>query len=176
MFSNPEKNVAQLGLREGMIVADFGSGTGFYARAASARVGHTGKVYAIEVQKELVKSFEDELKKSSLKNIECIWGDIEKVGGTKIAEHTMDAVILSNVLFQVSDKLGLIDEAKRILKSDGKVLVVDWSESFGGMGPQSSDVFTKSKAEEFFSKRGFKFVEYINAGTHHYGIIFKYER
>ena len=60
MFSNPEQNVLQLGLREGMRVADFGAGSGAYSLASGKKVGHTGHVYAIEVQKNLVKKLESE--------------------------------------------------------------------------------------------------------------------
>ncbi len=172
MFSNPELNVAKLGLRDGMKVADFGAGNGLYSRAASMKVGPKGKVYAIEVQKDLVKKLESELGNWQISNIECIWGDIETKNGTKIADQTMDRVIISNVLFQAQDKLGLIDEAKRVLKKDGQVLLVDWAESYGGMGPIPDHVVGPEKAKELFSSRGFKFLENIVVSDHHYGIIF----
>jgi len=175
MFTNPEQIILQLGLQEGMRVADFGAGTGFYSKAASLRVGYTGKIYAIEVQKNLIKKLESELRHWGISNVECIWGDIEKRGGTKISDHSMDAVIISNVLFQAEDKIGLIEEAKRVLKKEGKVLLIDWSESFGGMGPAPKHVVTKDTAKELFEKRGFKLVENISTSAHHYGIIFKYE-
>lgn len=175
MFSNPELNVAKLGLKDGMKVADFGAGTGLYSRAASTRVGPKGKVYAIEVQKDLVKKLENEIRSWGISNIECIWGDIENKNGTKIADQTMDRVIISNVLFQTEDKLGLIDEAKRVLKKDGQVLLIDWQDSFGGVGPAPHHVVTEEKAKELFSSRGFKFLENIVVSDHHYGIIFIHE-
>jgi arsenite methyltransferase len=175
MFTNPEQNISQLGLLEGMRVADFGAGTGFYSKAASQKVGYTGKVYAIEVQKDLVKKLENEIREWGLTNIECIWGDIEKRGGTKIADHCVDRVIISNVLFQAEDKLGLIDEARRVLKTDGEVLFIDWSDSFSGMGPKTENVVPPNQAKELFEKRGFKFLKNISTSMHHYGIIFKYE-
>lgn len=175
MFANPEKNIAQLGLREGMKVADLGAGTGAYSKAASYHVGHTGHVYAVEVQKDLVNKLDSEIVKWNTKNTECILGDIEKVGGTKIADKSMDAVIISNVLFHSQDKLGLIDEAKRILKKGGRLLLVDWAQSFSGMSPSANHIVSKNHAEDLFVKRGFKALETISAGAHHYGIIFKYE-
>jgi ubiquinone/menaquinone biosynthesis C-methylase UbiE len=175
MFSNPEQNVLKLGLREGMRVADFGAGTGAYSRASSIYVGHTGKVYAVEVQKSLVRKLESEIKEWKVSNIDCIWGNIEKVHGTKIADHSMDAVIIANVLFQAEDKLGLLDEARRILKKDGRVLLIDWLSSFSGMGPAPEHVITPQVALDLFNKRGFKFVEKITTSPHHYGIIFKHE-
>ncbi len=175
MFSNPEQNVGQLGLREGMKVADFGAGTGMYSKAAGKRVGEEGKVYAVEVQKDLVKKMENEIKTWGAVNIECIWGDIEKKNGTKIADQSMDAVIVSNVFFQVADKLGLIDEVKRILKEKGKVLFIDWSDSFNGMGPALEHIIKKEKSIELFGSRGFKFLEDVIVSDHHYGIIFIHE-
>lgn len=175
MFSNPEQNVLQLGLREGMRVADFGAGTGAYSLSAGQHVGHTGHVYAIEVQKDLVKRLESEIKNWGVSNVECIWGNIEKNQGTKIADRSMDAIIIANVLFQAEDKLGLIDEARRILKKDGRILFIDWLSSFSGMGPSPEHVVTPEMAESLFKKRGFKFVEKINTNPHHYGIIFAHE-
>lgn len=174
MFLNPEKNIIQLGLREGMRVADFGAGTGAYSLASGKCVGHTGHVYAVEVQKDLVKKLESEIKEWRVSNVECIWGNIEKVHGTKIADHSMDAVIIANVLFQAEDKLGLIDEAKRILKKDGKILFIDWLSSFSGMGPSPMHVVTPDVAMDLFTRRGFKFLEKITTSPHHYGIIFTY--
>jgi len=175
MFTDPEQNILHLGLTEGMRVADFGAGTGFYSKAVSEKVGYTGKVYAIEVQKNLVKRLENDIKSWGISNIDCIWGDIEKRNGTKISDQSVDVVIISNVLFQAEDKLGLIDEAKRILKKGGKVLLIEWSDSFGGMGPIPQSVVTESMAKELFEKRGFKLEESISTSAHHYGIIFKYE-
>lgn len=174
MFTNPKENVAQLCLREGMRVADFGAGTGHYTKAASEYVGYTGTVYAVEVQKDLVKKLESELKSWGISNVQCIWGDIERKGGTKIADRSLDAVIISNVLFQAEDKLGLIDETKRVLKRGGKVLLIDWKES-SGMGPALNAVVTETRAKELFSLRGFHFLENIRATDHHYGIIFTHE-
>lgn len=175
MFLKPSKSLASFDLREGMRVADFGAGSGTYSREASLRVGHTGRVYAIEVQKDLLKKLEADIKEHRILNIECIWGDIEKKGGTKLSDGSMDRVILANVLFQVSDKLGLIDEAHRVLKKDGLVLLVDWKDSYGGMGPATDHVVSSAKAIELFTKRGFSVLETISVSEHHYGIIFKYE-
>lgn len=175
MFLNPQQCIAQLGLREGMRVADFGAGTGIYTQAISKAVGHTGRVYAIEVQKNFVKKLETDIKEHGLLNVSCIWGDIERQGGTKITDESMDAVVVANVLFQSEDKLGIVDEVKRVLKKTGKVLVIDWSDSFGHMGPTPSYVVTQKMARDLFEKRGFKYVESISTGAHHYGIILEHE-
>ena len=170
-FSDPQKNIQQFGLIEGMKVADLGAGSAAYTIAAAAQVGTSGRVYAVEVQKELISNIKNTALKQGLSNVEVIWGDIESLGGTKIKDHSIDAVIVSNVLFQAEDRQGLISEVKRILKPKGRVLVVDWKDSFGGMGPHADHVVSEQSAKKLFEESGFSLERSIPAGDHHYGFI-----
>ena len=171
-FSSPHENVLQLGLREGMKVADFGAGSGHYARAAAAIVGHSGKVYAIDVQEEVLKHLKLNSHEHHQRIIETIWGDIEKLGGTHLRDASLDAVILGNTLFQIDNRDGLLAEMKRVLKSGGKFMLIDWAGSYGGMGPMPGRVVPEHEAEAFFINGGFHKVKSFRAGPHHYGVIF----
>ena len=169
MFADPEKNLKAFGLRETDIVADLGAGTGFYAVAAGKMVPN-GKVYAVDVQKDYIHTIKAKAQEAGLENVECLWGDIEKIGGTKIGDSIVDAVVASNVLFQLEEKNKFIEEAKRILKSGGRALLIDWSDAslIGGQ-----PIIPQDKAREMFEKKGLSYVGDIDAGAHHYGMIFK---
>jgi ubiquinone/menaquinone biosynthesis C-methylase UbiE len=104
-----------------------------------------------------------------LTNVEIILGDVEKKGGTSLRDGIVDAVIASNILFQVKDKDNFVLEIKRILKPGGKILLVDWSES---PVVKKAHIVPKAKAREMFEKKGIVFDRDINAGEHHYGMIF----
>lgn len=173
MFSDPEKNIAQFFLKEGMIVADFGAGTGAYAVAAAKRVGERGRVYAIDVQKELLSSVKTATSKEGLSNVEILWGDIEEPHGTKMADGSADATIVSNVLFQSENRSGLLNEAGRVLKKGGALLFVDWADSFGGLGPHPDQVIKKNDARRMMENAGFTYERDIDAGEHHYGMVFR---
>jgi len=172
MFTDPVKNLKALGLRENMIVADLGAGSGFYTIPA-AKMVPMGKVYAIEIQKDFLTTIRNKGIEARLNNLECLLGDVEKMGGTKIKDKIVDAVIASNILFQVEDKEKFLEEAKRILKSGGELLLVDWSDNSSPIGPGFDKVISKSKAREMLEEKGFIWQRDIDAGAHHYGIIFK---
>lgn len=171
-FADPKGNVLQLGLREGMKVADLGAGTGHYTLAAAGAVGHDGRVYAVDVQEDILRHLLDSAHKMGLRNVETVWGDIEKRGGTRLKDRSMDAVILSNVLFQAAHKQDVVAEARRILKPGGKLLVIDWAGAYGGMGPRPADVVPEHAAEELFITGGFHKAKSFRAGAHHYAIVF----
>ena len=135
-FAHPGKNLKALGIEPGMLIADFGAGSGAYVLEAAQMLHKSGRVYAIDVQKDLLRRIHTEARKRGLDHaIEFIWGDLESAGGSKIADGLLDLVLISNILFQVPDKTAIFREARRILKPSGRAVVIDWYESFGGLGP-----------------------------------------
>jgi ubiquinone/menaquinone biosynthesis C-methylase UbiE len=172
-FADPRKNLERLGLHAGQVVADLGAGSGFYTLVAAKMVSDGGKVYAVDVQQDLLVRLKNSAQAERLTNVEVVHGDMEQIGGTKIRDASVDVVIASNVLFQIEQKADFIKEIKRILKKGGRALIIDWSESFGGMGPQPNHVFTETMAKELFKKDGFVEISTLDAGDHHYGIIFR---
>lgn len=171
-FADPKSTVLQMGLHEGMKVGDLGAGSGHYTLAAAAIVGSTGRVYAVDVQEELLAPLQREAAARKLRNIETVWGDIERSGGTLLRDHALDAVILSNTLFQLDDPKAAIKEIKRILKPGGKLLLVDWAGDYAGMGPSKERIVTEHAAEELFITGGFHKAKSFRAGPHHYSVVF----
>lgn len=173
MFSNPQNVLGQVHVDPGMITADFGCGLGYYTLVLSDLVGPSGKVFGYDIQKDLLGRLKTEITQKGIENIELIWADLDEPNSTKLKENTLDRVIMTNILFQVEDKKALIREAKRVLKKSGKVVVVDWMDSFGGLGPHKADVVKKEIAKRIFEEEGFVLEREINAGEHHYGLVFK---
>ncbi|MBI3074674.1 MAG: methyltransferase domain-containing protein [Parcubacteria group bacterium] len=173
MFSNPQHNIDQFSLGDDMRVADFGTGSGAYALAAARAVGGDGKVFAIDVRQENLTRLKKEADGARLHNIEVLRGDLEKLGGSGLRDGAVDAVIASNILFQLKDKRTFFKEVKRVLASGGRLLLVDWAQSFGGAGPEASAVVREEEAKTFALDEGFTYLKSIDAGAYHYGLIFK---
>lgn len=171
-FSNPEQNLKTVGVSENMVVVDLGCGSGHYTKAAALLVGREGRVYAVDIQQELVRRLTEKAKTEHLVNIEVLHGDIEKVGGSKLGEEIADVTILSNVLFQTEDKKDVITEALRVTRPNARVLVVDWSDSYFGMGPDQTRIVSQEAVEDLFADRA-ELVSEFDAGDHHYGLIFR---
>jgi ubiquinone/menaquinone biosynthesis C-methylase UbiE len=170
-FAKPTEIIKELSLSQGMEVADFGAGAGHYAIAAANLVGESGGVYVIDVQQELLTKAKSAANPTQLKSLHFICGDVEMPGGTHLKDGIIDAVIMSNLLFQLEDKAGALAEAWRILKPNGKLLVSDWSASFGGIGPAEEHVVPKETARELAEHGGFKIDHEFGSGDYHYGMV-----
>ena len=172
-FADPKRNIEQFMLDPGMEVADFGAGAGYLAVEAAEAVGSNGTVYVIDLQKELLTKATHLAKKHHLDRLVFIHADLEKDHGSTLPDTSIDAVIVSNLLFQVTDKTAVVKEAFRILRPQGRMLIVDWRESFGGIGPQPEHVLPEADARAVAEQAGFTFLSMIDTGAYHYGLIYK---
>ncbi|QQR65383.1 class I SAM-dependent methyltransferase [Candidatus Kaiserbacteria bacterium] len=170
-FVDPENTVTHFHLREGDVVADFGAGSGAYLKPLSSAVGLSGIVYACEIQKNLVDALGTKAAEQRLNNIRPVWCDIEAPGGTKFNDGTLDAGLLSNILFQFVRKDTALTEVARVLRKGGKLFVIDWTDSFGGLGPRPEDVFSETDARSLLEQAGFSCEGTFSAGDHHYGLL-----
>jgi ubiquinone/menaquinone biosynthesis C-methylase UbiE len=172
-FVMPEVVTTQFMLKEGDVVADYGAGSGFYLKPVSTAVGENGLVYACEIQKQLVEKLGDIARQQGLGNVHPLWCDLEEPNGIKIADGELDAAILINTLFMIENKEVGIVEMARPLRSGGTFLVVDWTESFAGMGPSLDHVITAAQTTDLFEANGFVLEREFPTGDHHYGLAFR---
>ncbi len=171
MFSTPSTCLSQFHIEPGMVVADLGCGMGAYTFEITSRVTTMGKVIAVDVQKNLVESLSTECKYRKMHNVSVVWDDMDDTNGIALQDSSVDRVVIANTLFQLDDIQKFASEVKRILKPKGLALIVDWAESFGGIGPTPQQVISEARARETFAKVQLFTVKSINAGEHHYGFV-----
>ncbi len=171
-FLNPSHILSQINIEAGSYIGDLGCGTGYMSFAAARIIGEKGMVFAVDVQKSVLEQVKREAKLEGINNIETIWSDIESVGATRIAEQSLDVVLLVNTLFLVKDKNSVVLEAKRLIKQGGRLLVVEWLPGDSSIGPPSEKRVNLASIKEIVENQDFKYANEILAGKYHFGVIF----
>lgn len=172
-FGEPRTIVSHFHLHEGDVIADFGAGSGHYMKPLANAVGKSGSVYLCEIQKNLVEALGNKKREERIANAHPLWCDMEAQNGIKLKDGALDAGLVSNVLFQFVNKQEGLREIARTIHTGGKLFVIDWSDSFGNLGPRPQDVVTESQAQKLVLEAGFTYDHSFPAGDHHYGLVFR---
>lgn len=172
-FLNPQRTLAAAHISEGSRVADLAAGSGFFTRAAARAAGPSAQVWAIDPNPDMLTRLKNLAVGEGLHTIEVVRGTVEKLGGTKLPDATIDVAILANTLFSVEHKEVAAQEAYRILRRAGRLVLIDWSDSHGGLGPHPGHVVTQAQALKIFEAAGFTQAEDIPAGGYHWGLILR---
>ncbi len=170
-FLRPESLLAAIPLTPGMTIADFGCGNGFYAVAAGTLVGKKGQVFALDILEEALSQTATLAKLQRLHNVSTKQCDLEKLGGSTLLDTTSDLVIISGLLHQVKSKLDILREAYRVLKTAGRVLVVEWYPDVQ-FGPPPRDRIGKDEVQQLLAQLGFRPVRELPAGAFHYALLY----
>jgi ubiquinone/menaquinone biosynthesis C-methylase UbiE len=172
-FVVPQNAVSHFHLQKGDRVADIGAGSGHFSFALARAVAPDGRVFAIEIQKDLAERIVCEARAKRITNIEALWADLESPRGVRLADGTLDAVVLANTLFQIGKRGEVLKEIARLLRPGGKLFVIDWVDSFGGMGPHADLVVPEAEAKKLVAMAGFDYTRTFPSGSHHYGLAFR---
>lgn len=168
-FLDPADIVAKFGLKEGMQVADFGSGAGYFVSVMAPLVGRNGTVYAVDIRSEALEVTRSNARLQGSLQIRTVQGDLEQPNGSGLEEGSLDVVLCSNLLHQVDDAPSVLAEVRRVLKPSGKLAVVEWE---AGVPLAPPDAIGREQMQQLATTAGFVLERNIEAGEFHYAMLF----
>jgi ubiquinone/menaquinone biosynthesis C-methylase UbiE len=119
----PDKAIALLGLPKGATVADIGAGNGYITWRLAERVGPTGKVFAVDIQSEMLEMLRRNMQQRKLKNVETV---LSAYDDPKLPANAIDLVILVDVYHEFSEPQRMLRRIRESLKPDGRLVLLEY--------------------------------------------------
>ena len=118
-----DKLLGTLGLKSGMVVADLGAGSGYHTFPLAKRVGPRGKVYAVDIQKEMLALIRKRMKERKTETVVPVLGTITD---PKLPAASLDLILLVDVYHEFSHPYEMTEAMVRALKPGGRLAFVEF--------------------------------------------------
>ena len=119
----PDKALAALEIHQGAVVADIGAGVGYFTWRLADVVGKSGKVYANDIQPEMIQMLKRNIRDRGLKNVEPVLG---KFDDPRLPKGVIDLALLVDVYHEFSEPQKMLDRIRESLKPDGRLVLLEY--------------------------------------------------
>jgi ubiquinone/menaquinone biosynthesis C-methylase UbiE len=119
----PDQMLKALEIKPGSVVADVGAGVGYHVWRLAEIVGPTGKVFAEDIQPEMLRMMDKNIRDRQLQNVQIVLGT-EK--DPRLPAGQVDLVLMVDVYHEFSDPAAMMQNIRKSLKPDGRVVLVEF--------------------------------------------------
>lgn len=165
---DPANTLIKVGLRENQVFCDIGAGTGIFVIPAAKITDK--KVYALEIDDEMLGIIEEKAKLISASHIE---GLLVQGARFPLPDNSVDLVLMVTVLHEINDAEEFLEEAKRILQKDGRIVVIEFHKRETMSGPPIPHRIAKDRVIELFAKIGLHMAMDFDLGENYYCVVFE---
>ncbi|MDO8618197.1 MAG: class I SAM-dependent methyltransferase [Candidatus Uhrbacteria bacterium] len=171
---DPNEVLERVGIRQGWQVVDLGCGSlGHFTIPAARLVGGLGKVYAVDIQKPALQAVERAARYEQLWNVHPVWSDIERINAAHIPSDAADLTLIANTLHQVQHQAGLWQEAVRLTRPGGLILILEWKNQPTVLGPALENRLSLEDIQSYGIALELLVNEVFEAGDHHDAVLFQ---
>ena len=149
------------------IIADIGCGPGLFT-VPIAKMVFDGRVYALDVQQEMLDAVRESVQKVNLSNVEVMKSQERKL---PLEDESLDGVLAAFVLQEASSPRTLLKEAMRCLRKSGWLVVMEWDKREMDEGPPESQRIDIDEMQTMMEKVGFRFRERRDLNGKQYMIL-----
>jgi 2-polyprenyl-3-methyl-5-hydroxy-6-metoxy-1,4-benzoquinol methylase len=177
-LDRPEREVEEapslllraLKLKPGMNVADIGAGSGYFSFPMARMVAPRGKVYAVDIQQEMLDIIKKRMKDRRVSNIELVLGTITD---PKLPANTIDLILMVDVYHEFDHPYEMVDAMMKSLRPSGKIVFVEYRKEDPTVPIKEVHKMSEAQVKKEMSLFPVKWVQTLNILPRQHIIIFQ---
>jgi ubiquinone/menaquinone biosynthesis C-methylase UbiE len=167
-WQEPDRIMDALGIADGARVADVGAGGGWFTLRLAKRVGPNGRVYAQDIQHQMIESIERRMQRENLRNVETKLGTPTD---PKLPRN-LDAVLIVDTYPQLDEPVQLLKQLAASLAPNGRLGIVDFRKDVFGPGPAMSERLEPEEIIRDATRAGLRLHEHHKFLRYQYLLVF----
>lgn len=150
--------IAKLKLKSGMVVADIGAGSGLFSRPLAKAVAPAGKVYAVDIQQDLLDYIDKRDKEENIRNVQTVLGEFDD---PKLPVRNVDLAFINDVLHHIQHRAVYLKTLGSYLKPGGRIAIIEMNKDDPNTPHKNQPELLVSREQIFqwMSDAGFKLAE-----------------
>lgn len=155
----PSKAIAALKIQQGQTVADIGAGSGYYSVLLAGAVGGTGRVYATDIQPEMLALIKKKLDALPIPQIQLVLGTTTE---SRLPDASVDLALMVDVYHELSEPQAFLRSLRRALKPGGRLVLIEFRKEDRRVPIREEHKMTVREARTELEAEGYKFAELID--------------
>jgi ubiquinone/menaquinone biosynthesis C-methylase UbiE len=169
-WQQPETVIDNLGIRPGDDVADLGAGSGYFTIRLARAVAPGGRVYAVDVDPQMLEYIDRRAQEEQLDNIQTILADPHD---PKLGSSSMDLIFICNTLHHISDRAKYYPLLAQALKPGGRLVDIDFQKGKLPVGPSVETKIAKKDVIKELEPSGFRLLKEFDFLKYQYFLVFE---
>jgi arsenite methyltransferase len=150
--------LAKLSLKPGMVVADIGAGSGLFSRPFAKAVAPSGKVYAVDIQQDLLDYINQRDKEENIRNIQTVLGEFDD---PKLPARNVDLAFINDVLHHIQNRAAYLKALGTYIKPTGRIAIIEMNKNDPNTPHKNQPELLVAREDilKWMSDAGFKLVD-----------------
>jgi ubiquinone/menaquinone biosynthesis C-methylase UbiE len=166
----PSKAIAALNIRPGQVIADIGAGSGYYTLRLADAVGARGRVYATDIQPEMLALIKKKIDGASPGNVELILGTETD---TRLPAAAIDMALMVDVYHELAQPQTFLRSLKGALRPDGRLVLIEFRKEDASVPIRAEHKMSVREARMELEAEGFRFDRVIDVLPWQHILIFR---
>jgi ubiquinone/menaquinone biosynthesis C-methylase UbiE len=168
-WQQPEKVMETLGLKPGERVADIGAGPGYFTLRFARAVGPSGKVYGVDISRDMLDFLQKQARADNLNNIQAVLADPHD---PRLQPDSVDVIFICDTLHHISDRATYYPLLLRALKPGGRLVNIDFYKRTLPVGPPVDMKISKTDMIREAESAGFQLLHEYDFLKYQYFLVF----
>jgi ubiquinone/menaquinone biosynthesis C-methylase UbiE len=166
----PSKAITALGIKPGQVVADVGAGSGYYTVRLAKQVGPSGRVYATDIQPEMIVFLQRRLERERIENVELVQATETN---PRLPEGRFDVILMVDVYHELSQPQEVLRKLRPSLKPDGRLVLIEYRKESAWVPIREEHKMSVKEARMELEAEGYRFDRVIDVLPWQHILVFR---